>query len=137
MANYSYFQNFLERQIYIDLMFTIQTLYREFPMLDKQLIDKIESILINYYENNSNTRIKPRTVCAVLVYHFANRLAVTMSQTCKTFDINIAWFRKKRKDYIIKLGIENKHNSLNNNQYYEWRLFTTDRINSNREENFK
>ncbi len=125
MANYTYFQNFLERQIYIDLVFAVQTLYREFPMLDKTVISQIEDRLISFYENNTNSKIKPRTICAVLVYHFANKVAITMSQTCKVFDINITWFRKKRKDYLQKLGIDAQDPGLNQFQYSEWRLFTS------------
>lgn len=125
MANYTYFQNFLERQIYIDLVFAVQTLYREFPMLDRKVIDEIEDRLISFYETNPNSKIKPRTICAVLVYHFGNRVAITMSQTCKVFDINITWFRKKRKDYLQKLGIDTQNQFSSQFQYSEWRLFTT------------
>lgn len=128
MANYAYFQNFLERQIYIDLVFAVQTLYREFPMMDKETITRIEDKLIVFYETNTNTRIKPRTICAVLVYHYANKVAITMSQTCKVFDINVTWFRKKRKDYLQKLGIEEQNQSSNQFHYSEWRLFTSSRI---------
>lgn len=128
MANYTYFQNFLERQIYIDLVFAVQKLYREFPMLDSNVINEIEDRLISFYENNTNSKIKPRTICAVLVYHFANRVAITMSQTCRVFDINITWFRKKRKDYLQKLGIDTQNQFSNQFQYSEWRLFTTLRI---------
>lgn len=128
MASYSYFQNFLERQIYIDLVFAVQTLYREFPMLDRQVIEQIEDRLTSFYENNGNSRIKPRTICAVLVYHYGNKVAITMSQTCKVFDINITWFRKKRKDYLQKLGIDTQNQVLNQFQYSEWRLYTSLRL---------
>ena len=122
MAKYSYWESFLERQIYIDLVFTVQKLYREFPLFDLETIEKIESFLVEFYEKNSNTRIKPRTLCAVLVYHFSQRLAVTMSHICCVFDINITWFRKKRKEYLNKVGLENHVFSLNEQQS-EWRLF--------------
>ncbi len=128
MASYSYFQNFLERQIYIDLVFAVQTLYREFPKLDRTMLQQIEDKLISFYENNTNSRIKPRTVCAVLVYHYANKVAITMSQTCKVFDINITWFRKKRKDYLQKLGIDSQNQVLNQFQFSEWRLYTSLRL---------
>ena len=131
MASYSYFQNFLERQIYIDLVFAVQTLYREFPMLDRTVLEQIEDKLISFYENNNNSRIKPRTICAVLVYHYANKVAITMSQTCKVFDINITWFRKKRKDYLQKLGIDSQSQVLNQFQYSEWRLYTSFRLPEN------
>ena len=135
MANYTYFQNFLERPIYIDLVFAVQTLYREFPMLDREAIDEIEDKLISFYENNANSRIKPRTICAVLVYHYANKVAVTMNQTCKVFDINITWFRKKRKDYLQKLGVDNQNQFQNQFQYSEWRLFTSLKLSEKRENN--
>ena len=94
-------------------------------MLDKGVIDQIEDKLTSFYENNANSRIKPRTICAVLVYHYANKVAITMSQTCKVFDINITWFRKKRKDYLQKLGIDSQSQILNQFQYSEWRLYTS------------
>ena len=97
-------------------------------MLDSNVINEIEDRLISFYENNTNSKIKPRTICAVLVYHFANRVAITMSQTCRVFDINITWFRKKRKDYLQKLGIDTQNQFSNQFQYSEWRLFTTLRI---------
>lgn len=123
MAKYSYWKSFLDRQIYIDLVFTVQKLYREFPMLDIETIEKIESQLVEFYEKNSNTRIKPRTICAVLVYHYSHRLAITMSHTCRVFEINITWFRKKRRDYLVKLGFDYQNNILGQNQS-EWRLYT-------------
>lgn len=134
MANYSYFQNFLERQIYMDLVFTVQTLYREFSMLDRNLINQIEENLISFYETNTNSRIKPRTICAILVYHYANRIAITMSQICRVFDINITWFRKKRKEYLQKLGIDTQNQFLNQFQYSEWRLYTSLRTLDNQKE---
>ena len=97
-------------------------------MLDKEVVETIEDKILSFYENNTNTRIKPRTICAVLVYHFANKVAITMSQTCKVFDINITWFRKKRKDYLQKLGIDNHNKALNQFQYSEWRLYTSFRV---------
>ena len=122
MAKYSYWESFLERQIYMDLVFTVQTLYREFPMLDSETITEIETLLVEFYEKNANTRIKPRTICAILVYHYSHRLAVTMSHTCRVFDINITWFRKKRKDYLSKIGLD-VGELLSNQQSQEWRLF--------------
>ena len=100
-------------------------------MLDKGIIDQIEDKLTSFYENNANSRIKPRTICAVLVYHYANKVAITMSQTCKVFDINITWFRKKRKDYLQKLGIDSQAQILNQFQYSEWRLYTSLRLTEN------
>ena len=122
MAKYSYWESFLDRQIYIDLVFTVQKLYREFPMLDSETIERIESFLVEFYERNSNTRIKPRTICAILVYHYSHRMAVTMSHTCRVFGINITWFRKKRREYLNKLGIDDKNAFFNYHQS-EWRLF--------------
>lgn len=122
MVKYNYWESFLERQIYIDLVFTVQKLYREFPMLDSETISKIETALVEFYERNSNTRIKPRTLCAVLVYHFSHQLAVTMSHTCRVFDINITWFRKKRRHYLAKIGLET-NNPFSTQPQAEWRLF--------------
>ena len=100
-------------------------------MLEQNVIEQIEDKLISFYDNNTNSRIKPRTICAVLVYHFANKVAITMSQTCKVFNINITWFRKKRKDYLQKLGIDSKNQIFNQFQYSEWRLYTSLRLSEN------
>jgi hypothetical protein len=103
-------------------------------MLDRNLINQIEENLISFYETNTNSRIKPRTICAILVYHYANRIAITMSQICRVFDINITWFRKKRKEYLQKLGIDTQNQFLNQFQYSEWRLYTSLRTLDNQKE---
>jgi hypothetical protein len=119
-------RRFSNRQISMDLAFTIQLIHREFTFLPDKSIEKIEEHLIEFYVNNQSSKVKPKTLGAVLVQYYGSRtFSLTMNKICKTFNVNMTWFRKCRRIYLSQLGltkISDKICDLNLNSKIDWRF---------------
>lgn len=127
-GNTSEFKHFfhLDAETNFDLMLTFQVLHREIGLLEEKSY-LLESHLLDYYEKNPGSKIKPQILCVVLIHYFSRTLgSVGIKQICKIFQIDYGWFRRKRRDYLTRLGIfdaDTDKNSLLGRSYrHEWRL---------------
>jgi len=126
-GNTSGFKHFfhLEAETNFDLMLTLQVLHREIGFLEEKSY-LIETHLLDYYERNPGSKIKPQILCVVLIHYFSRNLgSVGINQICKIFKIDYGWFRRKRRDYLSRFGIldveTDKNSLLGKNYHHEWR----------------
>ena len=116
------------RQIYVDLVFSIQTLHREVD-LSESTLKKVEEDLIHYFESFPDTKRNPSVICAVLVYHYGKKdHIIPMMRVCHIFSIGISWFRKIHVDYLEETGIELDEAHQQLFQRREWRWFSNSNL---------
>lgn len=114
----------LSRKTYVELMFALQTLHREFSLLGEKILEEIEDLVVEFFDQSENSRVKPRTVVAVLVHHFSKNLhPTTTGQICKVFEVNSTWLRRKRRSYLNQLGLVVDNPALSQHYTHEWRSF--------------
>ena len=120
MPSLRYLQKRLNRQNYVDLMFSIQILYREVK-LPESTLKIIEDELKTFYETHPQSTRTPRVMCAVLCYHFGRKdRIITMMNICGVFDVAISWFRKIHLNYLEELEVTLGSNQQGLSYIREW-----------------
>ncbi len=82
------------QNLYIDIGLTLRT------------FKESESMVINYYMNYPNAKIKPVTLIGCIVYLISSRNNeyISLSLIAKKLEISYSWLAKKKKELAPDLG---------------------------------
>ena len=80
----------------------------DFGVLSPKILQDIETRILEFYEENFDSKIQPRVLFACLVeyYRMTGKIIVRRATIAKVFGVARTWILKNQKQYLERMGLK-------------------------------